>query len=283
MMRKIRIPMCKPVYYHLTDDDIDYSKLNFGIYRVRISCTNKCFWRVFNHNDKHHYNHNTLKELYTFRVKYGITFELLEPDENYNYNFVHYPETVELKKLFKNWFKHMDILLKKASKGHWLVKAYVSQAWGSLTSFNKVYIKDDDVSDYDYEHLKNITTTKKYDYYCYETTNNGETHVLIPANKPYKHGGLGRIKPFLTEYCRGYMFNMISSNNLEEHVMRVATDSVCFDKPVDFPSLKLSYFPIPEAKSTGKLTFKNVNSYYHVCTVCNCTYKYNKTIAHECT
>ncbi|RZK26951.1 MAG: hypothetical protein EOO43_01220 [Flavobacterium sp.] len=142
MMKKIRIPISKPEYYVL--DEIDFGNLDFGIYRVKVSCNNKKFWNVFNFNDKHHYTHNTLKVLYKHREKYGITFKLLEPDQCYNYNMVWYEYTIELNRLFKGWFKVMDLLLKKCSSGNWLVKSFVSQAWGNICKYQKYFISDDD-------------------------------------------------------------------------------------------------------------------------------------------
>ena len=107
---------------------------------------------------------------------------------------------------------------------------------------------------------------------------------MISANNPFAHGGLGRIKPFLTEYSRNYMFNMISEHNLEQYVIRIQTDSVSFTKPIDFEALGLTYIPLLEDKCTGRLIFYNVNCYFHVCTECNVEYKYNKgtTTSHLC-
>jgi hypothetical protein len=77
---------------------------------------------------------------------------------------------------------------------------------------------------------------------------------MIEAKKAFVHGGLARIKPFLTEYSRGFMFNMLSTHDLAKDVVRCPTDGICFKRPINFPALKLDYFPISEAKSTGKLS-----------------------------
>lgn len=277
MMKKIRIPTCAPVFYVI--DEINFDKLDFGYYRCKVICSNKQFWNIFKFNDKHHYSHNTLKLLYKYRERYGIKFKLLEPDKCYNYNMVHYETTVELKVLFKEWFKVMEKLLKDCSKSNWLVKAYVSQAWGTICSYNKIYVHKDDSESYYFDQLNKISN-KKYDYYSYEYSDS--IFTMIDANKPFKHGGLARIKPFLTEFARGYMFNMVSENNLEGHVLRVQTDSVSFNRSVDFKILNMAYYPIPESKSTGYIVFHNINSYYHVCKKCDCQFKYNKDNVHKC-
>jgi hypothetical protein len=243
-------------------------------------CSNKLFWNIFNFCNTHHYTHNTLKLLYKFKDKYDITFKLLKPDEKFNYNFVWYEHTVELKKVFKGWFKIMDQLLKTCSKDNYLVKTYISQAWGNLSKFNKTYETADTIENCDWDHLDNIDSTNRYDMYCYEHSNG--IYTMIPSKKAFKNGGISRIKMFLTEFSRGYIFNMISSNDLAGNVLRIQTDSISFNQPVDFPSMGLDYFPIPEGKSTGHLKFYNVNSYFHVCPTCNFEYKHSKHYSHEC-
>lgn len=271
MMKKIRIPRSKPEFYVI--DNLDFNDLDFGYYRVKIICSNKTFWNVFQFNDKHHYSHNTLKTLYKFKDRYNIEFKLLPPDECYDYNMVWYEHTVELKVLFREWFKVMDKLLKECSKDNWLLKCYISMAWGTLCKYNKTYVNKEECDTYDFDHLNKITS-KQYKYYSYKYSN--DVYTLIDSNKPFTHGGLGRIKPFLTEYSRNFIFNMVSEHNLESHVIRIQTDGIAFNKPIDFPSLKLAYFPIPEKKSTGHIVFYDVNYYRYVCNHCKGEFKYNK-------
>ena len=278
MMKKIKIPESAPVFYVM--EELDYEKLDFGFYRVRVNCNNKDFMKVFNFNKTHHYTHNTLKLLYKHKEKYNITFQLLPPDSEYNYNMIHYEKTVELKTLMKGWFKIVDTLLKECSKSNWLVKTLISQAWGTLSKYKKHHVTKEESKDYDWEHLKNISTTEKYEYYAHSFENGKFT--MIEAKKAFAYGGLARIKPFLTEFARGYVFNMLSSNNLASSVCRVHTDGLCMKHPVDFKALKLDYFPIPEAKSTGTLKFMNLNCYYHVCSKCDVEYSYCKTKPHKC-
>ncbi len=276
-MRQIRIPSSAPQYYEI--DQINFDKIDVGYYRVKINCSNKLFWNVFKFNPKHHYNHNTLKTLYKYRERYGITFELLPPDKDYNYNMVWYELTVELKVILKDWFAIIDKLLKECSKSNWLLKTYISQAWGNLSKYKKHYVHSDESAEYDWDHLSNISNNR-YDYYSNSFEN--DTYTMISADDPFTYGGLGRLKPFLTEYSRNYVFNMISEHNLEKYVVRIQTDSVSFTKPVDFAALGVKYVPILEQKSTGMLKFYNVNNYCHVCDKCGCQYKHNKDKEHLC-
>lgn len=278
IMRKIRIPVSAPVFYVM--EELNYDKLDFGFYRVRVNCHDADFMKVFNFNRQNHYSHNTLKLLYKHREKYNITFTLLPPDEEYNYNMVHYEETVELKTLMKGWFNVMDTLVKQCSKSNWLVKSLMSQAWGTLSKYKKIGVTKEDSKEYDWDHLKDINSSDKYEYYAHSYENG--VFQMIKANKAYAHGGLARIKPFLTEFARGYVFNMLSSQDLAKHVCRAHTDGICFNRPINFPALKLDYYPIKENKSSGMLKFYNLNCYYHVCGDCDTEYSYDKKNPHKC-
>ena len=193
---------------------------------------------------------------------------------------VWYEHTVELKAILKDWFAIIDKLLKECSSSNWLLKTYISQAWGNLSKYKKHYVHTDDSTEYDWDHLNNICN-QRYDYYCNSFEN--DIYTMISADDPFAHGGLGRIKPFLTEYSRNYVFNMISEQKLEKYVVRIQTDSISFTRQIDFNKRGLKYVPIPEQKSSGRLIFYNVNTYFHVCTQCGCEYKYVKDKAHLCT
>ena len=198
----------------------------------------------------------------------------------YDYNFIEYKETVELKVLFKRYFKIMDELLKKCSKKNFLLKSYCAQAWGALSKYRKIYVDEEDLEEYDWGHMTDIQKGKQYEYYSYKS-NNG-VHTLVKEDNAYRYGGLGRIKTFLSEYSRNYMLTMLTENNLEPYVMRIQTDGICFSKPIDFPSMGLNYYPIPEKKTTGKIKFYNINYYTHCCDKCNAEYKYDKHNEHKC-
>jgi hypothetical protein len=243
IMHKIRIPESPAVFYVM--EELDYEKLDFGFYRVRVNCTNANFGKVFNFNKTHHYSHNTLKLLYKYRVMYDITFKLLPADDDYNYNMVHYEKTVELKTLMKGWFNTMSTLLNQCSKGNWLVKNLIAQAWGTLSKYKKLYATKQDSSEYDWEHLKEINATEKYDFYAHSYDNG--IYTMIESKKAFAHGGLARIKSFLTEYSRGYVFNMLSSNDLAKDVVRVHTDGICIKRPVAVEALKLGNHRIPDS------------------------------------
>jgi hypothetical protein len=128
------------------------------------------------------------------------------------------------------------------------------------------------LSEYDFDHLDHISS-EKYKYYSYKLEN--EYYQIIPTASPFRYKGLGRVKMFLTEFSRNYIFDMISSHDLEKNVIRVQTDGIVLNEKVDFAMLEgLKYYPKHENKTTGLIKFYNLNSYYHICKVCNNEFKY---------
>jgi len=266
MMKKLQIPICEPKYNAI--NAINFNKLGFGIYRCKINCSNKQFWNIFNFNKVHHYTHNTIKTLYEYSDVYDISFQLLPTDNKYNYNFVSYNKTISMMKVFRQWFQTCDEMITRCP-GNFLVKSYVSQLWGCLCKFKKISVSEDKINDYDWDHLEHIDYNNKYEYYKYKSEHG--TYKLIKSDDPFD-SKLARLKIFLTEYARLYMFNFISENELANYVIRCQTDSITFNKKFNFKLF--DYYPIEEAKSTGNIVFKNLNSYFHVCKKCSCEYKY---------
>ncbi len=66
---------------------------------------------------------------------------------------------------------------------------------------------------------------------------------------------------------------MLDKMNVVENVLRIQTDSVVFNKPIDFTKFD-DYYPIKENKTTGYIKFKNLNDYVHICVKCGEEYKY---------
>jgi len=274
IMKRIRVPISSPVY--TTMDTIDFDKLGYGICRCEVKCSNKHFWNIFNFNKTHHYTHSTLKVLYQYADTYDIRFNLLPADNKYNYNCVQYVDTIELSKLMKNWFEIMDDMLSRCNS--WLSKSYVAQAWGNICKTKKITVDKNELNNYDWDHIANTDQNNQYEYYNCKAESG--KHSLIKSDDPF-NSVLARMKPFLTSYCRNYILNFVSEHELADQVIRIQTDGVAFKRKYNFS--KIPYAPILEAKTTGLIIWKNVNSYFHVCKKCTEQYKYDKDIVHECT
>lgn len=85
----------------------------------------------------------------------------------------------------------MDTLLKECSKGNWLVKILISQAWGTLSRYKKIRVTKEESSEYDWGNLKEISPTDTYKYYSHSYENG--IFTMIEAKKAFVHGGLARI------------------------------------------------------------------------------------------
>jgi hypothetical protein len=274
MLTKISIP--KSQGRLCTFENIEIGKLQFGIYRVQINYENKDFTNIFNFSKiNNHYTSSTLNYLDKIKSMYGITFILLKPTEEFNYNALVYDnvktDLVEGKKIFKNWLEELEKIREKLPNNR-LVKHLMTTMWGSSIAYKKEFV--DDISEYDatWQHKSDISEYKILD-------NKDDKYIMVKCDDAYKHG-LARIKPFLTAYARQYMMKFIIDNGLSNDVIRIHTD--CLILPYKFDFTKHEYHPKAEDKSTGNIVFHNAIHYYHVCTKCNCQYRYNDLKNHIC-
>ena len=103
----ISIPTKQGVVSILTS--VIFGKLKFGIYRVKLTYDN-VLSNIFNPSKLDHYTSGTLNDLYKIKDNYHITFTLLEPTEEFNYNALvyEYEDLIEGKTLFRNWLTEME-------------------------------------------------------------------------------------------------------------------------------------------------------------------------------
>lgn len=248
--------------------EINWSKLEYGIYRVKITCTNTSFQKIFNFSKNNHYTSRQLKDLFKHKETYDIHFELLQPDDDYSYNAYIYKddEFILGHELFSVWLENMTALKKKCSKSNQLIKLLITSLWGLLCETKKIRID-----------ATNENILSKYDledeYYWKETID--DKHILIKTDDIYTYGGFGRMKVFLTTNCRMFIFNYCIKNNCVDNVVRIHTDGLMFNKQMHFKEkLNKGIVPIPENKSTGLIKLYNPMRYFHVCQ-CGFEYKYN--------
>jgi hypothetical protein len=256
--------------------DVAFGKLQFGIYRVNILTNNCAFTNMFNFSAENHYTSSTLNYLWTKKEKYNLDFELLEPDDKYNYNALVYEEKdlVLGKKLFGDWSKELEQLREKFPKNK-LVKYLMSTLWGELTSFKTVYINNPE--EYD---ITKRSSPKESEYKIMKHMDDGY-YKSIKTDDAYNHP-LARIKSFLTAFGRLTIMKLIESNNLEENFIRVHTDGIVLSKSFDFSKVGLDYYPKPEDKTTGYIKYHNKLFGFHVCKNCDQEFKFRDYQCHVC-
>jgi hypothetical protein len=95
-------------------DEIDYKNLKFGVYRVCVYSKNKDFKKIFSFCKDNHYTSRQLKELYKYKDKFEISFELLPPDEDHDYNALIYEnDFLNSENIFGDWLKNLTKIKEK--------------------------------------------------------------------------------------------------------------------------------------------------------------------------
>jgi len=228
--------------------------LEAGFYHVAITCDNDHFRKMFAFSKDNVY----LKESLQFAMKhaddYDVTIELIHDDEPnaYLYNA---DDMVPLNSITGEWFTNLTEL-RKELKDNRLLKHLISSCWGHMNANNKMYKSWEQIE----KEGLTIGNSDKYDYQIlkYQDYGDRECYELLNTKSPYKHNI--RLKPWITACAR----NLTASIVLQDikRVVRVQTDSVSFTREQEFDDPNL----VPEDKTTGKIHWKNVNSYKTITT-----------------
>ncbi len=274
MLLNLKLPTKPGKKYKLTEFE---SYFRFGIYRVKINYTNAEFTNIFNFSKLNHYSSTTLNYLKNVKDKYGLTFTLLT-DDDYDYNAYIYEEEdlISGEKLFTKWFAILELLRSKNPKNR-LIKHLMSSLWGTLSSYKNIYIKQDEISEYDITYLDEEENSE---YKIMKNLDSGD-YKCVKSSDAYNYG-LARIKPFLTSYARTYIMKFLHKCNIDESsIVRIHTDGLVFNKEIDFESMNLKYYPKPEDKTTGLINFKNAIYGFHICPCCNNEFSYKSYVEHS--
>jgi len=258
-----KFPIKQGTVYYM--DRLDFKHLDFGIYRCEVQCDHPEFRNIFTFSKNGFYTHLELQFAYKWRVKYGITIKL---DVDCDDNCLLYTESdlVDSKVIFGTWFTRLANA-KRMYKKNKVIKHLMSSLWGYLIKFDRIMCDDEnDFINLDMSMLNDQESTKfkLLNIKCFpnDSENGHRTrYEYIDANHPYKNN-LARLKPFFTSYARNYMVNLLISENLISKYIRSHTDSIVLTVPHDFTHLE--YYPIAEDKTTGLITWSNVNKYLKV-------------------
>lgn len=235
---------------------LDFNNLQFGIYKVLITCSNENFKKVFAFSKSSTYTHYSLQFANKYKNVFGVNIEL-KTDCEYNALIYKDEDLIESKKIFNNWFNKLYGLKSRCSKGNMLLKQLLSSLWGSLTKCEKRYFTD--------EQMESNQEEKEYkiigENYYYVNGELNTVYECVKIAKPYKYT-LARMKPFILSFSRNIVGDLVMNNGLLENVIRIATDGIVLNKEYNFTSC--GYYPKPEEKTTGLIQWNNVNSYFKV-------------------
>jgi len=276
LMATMKIPSEDGKLYTFKQNELEFGKLKYGIYRVKITYTNPKLTNVFNFSEDNHYTSQTLNGLFKYKEFFGITFTLLDADKTFNYNALiyEYEQLIDGKTLFGEWLDDM-LNAKKQIPKNILIKHLTSTLAGTLQSFKKVHFKS--FKDID---LTRINSNVESDYKLLKK-NDDNKYECVKSDDAYKYK-LARIKPFIVAIGRSKVLSLIMDNDLLDYVVSIHTDRICLTKDFDYSKSKKKYryVPLPEAKSTGNIIFHSCVDYKHVCLSCNTEYRYKD--GHKC-
>jgi len=262
MGSNLLIPRNKGEEYKLKDLT---DKLRHGIYRVKITCENEEFRKIFSFSKDHTYLNITIDFARKHQDKYDIDIQLIKDDKP---NALLYKDRdmVPLNSITKEWYEYLMKLnsLKyenndlKILQHNALFKFICSTAWGSLSEINTINKTEEEIEK---ENIDIGDENHMYDIYDEVQGKNKHYFVLLNNWSPYKHNI--RLKPWITAYSRIIMANLILPNI--ENVFRVHTDGIVSYKNLTFD--KKDYWGNNmwmEGKTTGKIHWHKNNCYKNI-------------------
>lgn len=260
MASELLIPKCEGKEYHLKKLTKYPEKLKHGFYRVKITCDDDDFRKIFTFSKNDTYLNIDLKRAMQYKKRFHVKIELIIDDKPNAYLYRD-EDMVMLSSITSEWFGTMTAIRKLYPKNR-LIKHMMSSCWSHINAFNKVFKTFEQVE------LENIEygTSPDCDYQLwdikYYPNSDKEYLELVKTDKPYKHNNL-RLKPWITAEARNRVSEMALSSL--ENIVRVHTDAVMYDKPMKFYNDGIeNEMIIPEEKTTGRIHWESVNIYYKV-------------------
>jgi hypothetical protein len=240
----LQIPIKGGSTYKL--NSLDENNLKFGFYRVKIECFNPDFLKIFKFSSHNIYTHYSLAYAFKYQTHFNIKIELIMDVEFnaylYNDNDLRYTNEI-----FDKWYNRLMILKNKYPKNK-LVKHLLSSSWGGVSSKNKIYKKDEELGEFDWDTVDNGSN----EYILCECSNDdsNEYNTLIDVKKIYNYQI--RLKPFLLSYSRNVMGH-IAFNNSFDKIIRIYCDNICYSEKVDCNDKNMFF----EEKTSGNINWKN--------------------------
>jgi len=247
--KDFRIPTKQGEQIHL--DELP-EELEYGFYKVRITCDHPDIGKVFNFSKDHTYTDRDIIFIREIQERFNVKMELIQCEHNaYIYDSKCLKSSYSI---FKYWYDDI-IRLKQENPKNILIKMLSSSLWGHLSKRNTMYKTEAEI---DNDNLV-IGMTTKADYIILDELEkpNGEiVYKLFDHRNPYKYNI--RLKPFITSY--GRVKTARTALLQLDSVIRIHTDGIMFNKPFNH---KVEKF-VAEDKTTGHILIKNINNYKKV-------------------
>ena len=248
---ELLIPINKGEEYKLKILD---DKLKHGFYKVKITCENEEFRKLFAFNKNHVYLNISIEFARKFQDKYDVNIELIK-DGKPNALLYKDRDMRPLNSITKDWFNYlMKLNDNPVLKKNLLLKQICSTAWGALSETNTINKTLEEINS---ENIDVGDENHMYDIIDEVRGKNKHYYVLLNNWDPYKHNI--RLKPWITSYGRNKIASLVLPHI--DKVFRIHTDGIVLYEPVKF---KLEdKFMWSEEKTTGEIHWVNNNCYIH--------------------
>jgi hypothetical protein len=228
-------------------------KLKYGYYRVKITCDNPDFLKVFAFSQNDVYIHYSVDFALKHAEMFNVKLELIIDDKPNAY-FYSSSDLICSKNIFGKWFSTLKDLKAQFPKNG-LIKHLASSLYGYLKVKHVIYKTVEEIES---EKLDvGLGVPHKYTMIDDVTHDDGsEEIVLVETNNVYK-SPLARIQPAIAGFIRNKVAYFSIRNDISK-IVRVFIDNVCFTQERDIsriPDLKM------ESKTTGFIQFKNAARY----------------------
>ena len=248
-----KIPTKKGQEQILTEIPAKYNSIQLGYYKVKITSDHKDIKKIFAFSKEHTYTHTSLMFALFNKDAYNINIELIQNGKPNAYIFSEY---ITGDKLFGKWFETIS-KLKAAFPDNKLIKVLASSLWGQLTARNKIYKTEAEIET---ENL-DVGFENRYKFLEMKFYREREVYQILDTENEFKYNI--RLVSFLTAYGRNKAARLAQKDI--DHVARIFTDGIAFDRPQIFDKVADRILDIssihPEDKTTGFLYFVNNKVY----------------------
>ena len=204
-------------------------KLEYGIYRVKITSYSENIFKLFAFNEQNYYTHTDIKFMreLSFSKNFDININLIQDNEP---NALIYNELIETKTIFIRYVKKLKEILTKYPDNK-LCKTLLSGIWGKLSQKGAPII----LTEEEYDDLEN-----QDDYLLLDVKTELQNLEFIQKYKLIHKNRIQlsnyRLKTFLTSFGRVKMASKIKYK--VNNVIRVCTDGVLFDSSINLKKLE---------------------------------------------
>lgn len=238
-----------------------YEKLRWGYYRVKITCDNPEFRKIFKYSEHDVYWKTQVELARKHQKEFDIDIELIVDGEPNAYLYLD-RNMIKLSSVTKEWFEYLMKLNKTIDedgnelKRNPLLKMLCSTAWSTMNETNTMNKTEEEIinenidvgdaeNDHEYDIIEQVISKKK-SYY-----------VLRHNFQPYKYNI--RLKPLISAYGREIMAELAYPHL--DKLFRIHTDGIVFTEPVEFKHSEWGKTLWPEEKTTGEINWRHNGCY----------------------